>query len=207
MGRKRTESAQCKVAEKCASRVRVRGRETRNAMEQCGARIAGREEGVVTAEEGEGFAVQACRERQCQCACGRRVGWRCGSSRCVKSHRVPERTVLCCWTRVVWARVSNRTDRSFQQFALTFRFRPFDSTERCKISFVRSRSRSVASFIDQDIPGYAVFIRSIIDKRPAALFDDIVYIIHRNEKCNGEDRFEGQENRFCPPRLRLSSSA
>lgn len=91
IGRKKTENAQCKVAEKCASRVRVRGRETRNAMEQCGARIAGREEGVVTAEGGEGFAVQACRERQCQCACGRRVGWRCGSSRCVKSHRVPER--------------------------------------------------------------------------------------------------------------------
>lgn len=94
MGRKRTESAQCKVAEKCASRVRVRGRETRNAMEQCGVRIAGREEGVVTVEEGEGFAVQACRERQCQCACGRRVGWRCGSSRCVKSHRVSERNCV-----------------------------------------------------------------------------------------------------------------
>lgn len=38
VGRKRTENAQCKVAEKCASRVRVRGRETRNAMEQCGVR-------------------------------------------------------------------------------------------------------------------------------------------------------------------------
>lgn len=133
MGRKRTESAQCKVAEKCASRVRVRGRETRNAMEQCGARIAGREEGVVTAEEGEGFAVQACRERQCQCACGRRVGWRCGSSRCVKSHRVPERN--CCAA-------------GHASFGREFRTEPIDPSNNSRLPFDSVRLTDVTRLND-----------------------------------------------------------
>lgn len=128
IGRKRTENAQCKVAEKCASRVRVRGRETRYAMEQCGARIAGREEGVVTAEGGEGFAVQACRERQCQCACGRRVGWRCGSF-ALRQIASRSRTKLCCAAGHASFGREFRTepiDSSNDSFALTFRFRPFD---------------------------------------------------------------------------------
>ena len=54
----------------------------------------------------EGNAVQACRERQCQCACGRRVGWRCGSWRCVAS---AANLQLQLWTPTRRARVSNRS--------------------------------------------------------------------------------------------------